>query len=113
MCVRVHARLQQINLQNVIIPLTGPPDTPGDSIAVNNFSHEAVVSTLNHSENILLQHRLTLCGLSSLISLSLASVRPSSTPISLQSAAYCGVTCPWSSRSVGVVNTIDKNKLGS
>ena len=78
-------------------------------MAANNFSHEAVASTFNHSENIVLQQSLTLCGLSILMALNLASVRPSSSPISLQSVAYCGVTCRWSSISVREVDAVDKN----
>ena len=82
-------------------------------MAVNSLFHEAVVSTLNHSASILLQHHLRLLGFPASISLSLASVRPSSTPISLQSAAYCGVTYRWSSSSVGVVDAVTKKKRGS
>jgi len=57
-CICLCARFNTANLTSK--RLTGPSDTAGDWMAVNNFSHEVVVSTLNHSEKILLQHCLTL-----------------------------------------------------
>ena len=77
-------------------------------MAADSFFHEAVVSILNHSENIVLQQSLTLCGLSFLMDLSLASFRPNSIPISLQSEAYCGVTSLWSFSSVSSPDTVNK-----
>ena len=106
----MHTITTHITCTNFSLPLNEPPDTAGDLMAASNFPHEAVVSSLNHSENIALQQFFTLCGLSSLIALNLASVRPSSIPISLQSEEYCGVTCRWSSFIVGTVDTGD-NKI--
>lgn len=80
--------------------LIGSPDNPSDSMAVSNFSHDAVASTIIHSENIMQQRCSISCGQFTFITFSLAPVRPSSIPISLQCTAYCSVTCRRSSFSV-------------
>ena len=60
-------------------------------MTVNNLLQEAVVSIASHFSNIWLQHHLTLVGYPASIARSLPLGRPSSVPITFQSAAYCGV----------------------
>ena len=62
-------------------------------MTVINLLQEAVVSISSHFLNMALQQQVALCMWSCSMMSSVPLDRPSSVPITIQSAAYCGVTC--------------------
>ena len=93
-CIAIHNTCTCIAIQVCYSPLSGAlQDTAGDSMTINNFFQEAVASISSHFSNIWLQHHLTLVGHPPSMAFSSPLGRPSSVPITFQSAAYCGVMC--------------------
>ena len=84
----------------------GTAVTAHDSMTVNSFSQEAVLSTSSHFSNIWLQHHLALVGYPASIAFNSPLGRLSSVPITFQSAAYCGVIHSKRSFNFGTVFTI-------
>ena len=85
--------MQVIICMQILSPLCGMVNIEDDSMTVNNFFHEAVVSIWSHFSSIALQQGSALNMWSYSIILSLSLVRPSNVPITLHCVEYCGVKC--------------------
>ena len=83
------------------------------SITAKSFSHDASVFTSSHLESISLQHFLPSTAKFVSIMAKVLSDKPNRFPISLQTEAYCGVTCHWRSLLVGLDVTVSKYKYKS